>query len=419
MWWALAGAEVAFDVAIVGGGLVGLALAHALASAGLRPAVIEQASGGASEPADDYDQRAIALSFSAARILATAGGGTALWRSLEDAATPIRAVHVSEQGRFGRVQLCADELSVPALGYVAAGGVVGKALRDSVRERPDVTVLSPARLIGLSIRRGSARLRVCRDGKIVPVEAKVVVAADGGRSIVRMLIGAPARTRDYASRALIANVTASRGHEGTAYERFTRTGPLALLPMGERRFGVVWTADPAKLDELLAIDDAHFLLALRATFGARVGEFVRVGRRASFPLHRVSAVRKLHPRVVLIGNAANHLHPVAGQGFNLGLRDVAALSECLVEAHHQGEDIGGPRTLAEYMAGREGDHRRTVAFTDSLAGLFVAELPGLPVARNLAMLGLDAAGPLKRAFARQAMGVRGNRARLARGEALR
>ena len=397
-----------FDVAIVGGGLAGLALSHALASSGMRPVVIERdvAGGGGEGARSDFDARAIALSFGASRILANIGDGTGLWPTVERTATPILNVHVSEQGRFGRVHLAADELGVPALGYVTDGAAAGRALLESVRQRQEVTLLSEAKVAGLSVGRGGVRLSVIERDRSVSVDARVVVAADGGRSTVRALIGVPVRARDYASRAVIANITVSREHGGTAYERFTRFGPMALLPIDRAGFGLVWTAGVARADELLALDDVEFLGALRSTFGARVGNFLRVGTRASFPLHRVSAARMQHPRVVLIGNAANHLHPVAGQGFNLGLRDVAVLREHLVEAHRAGEDPGSAAVISGYVAARERDQRRTVGFTDSLASLFVADWPLLPTARNIAMLALDAAPHMRRAFGHQAMGIR-------------
>lgn len=400
-----------FDVAIVGGGLVGLTLAHGLSEFGITTCLVER--GIAGERLGSYSKRAIALSFGSARILDALGAGTDLWTRLQGAATEIRTVHVSERGRFGRVRINARDLGVPALGYVVTGAEAMEQLLWGIQGDPNVTVLSSAEVRGLTVRSGCATLEL--SGRMGSVDARLVVAADGDRSAVRALIGAPTREHDYGARALVANITGSRSHFGTAYERFTRDGPLALLPMSERQFGLVWSAGTTLVEDLTAMDDLMFLRQLHSVFGLRAGEFLHAGARASFPLKRINTGRLTHPRVVLIGSAANHLHPVAGQGFNLGLRDVASLCTLLGNAHSAGRDLGARSVLERYVAERVGDQCRTMRVTDGLARIFVSDMLLPPIIRSLGMLVLDNVTPLKRAFAHEAMGMSKVTGSLARG----
>jgi 2-octaprenyl-6-methoxyphenol hydroxylase len=241
------------------------------------------------------------------------------------------------------------------------------------------------------------------------------VAADGGDSPVRRRLGIPVLERGYGHTAVIANLTADRPHRGVAYERFTGSGPLAVLPMTEDRCSLVWTQRDADVPALLALEDREFLGAVQERFGHRLGRLLRVGRRAAYPL-RLARVREMvRPRVALIGNAAHTLHPVAGQGFNLGLRDVAELAEALVDARAAGADPGALPVLERFARRRLPDQERVALVTDGLARLFVNPLLPVRLARSLGLVALDLALPLKRAVTRQFMGVGGRRPRLARG----
>ncbi len=400
-----------FDLVVVGGGLVGASLVCALAGQGLRMALVEaQPLKVADLPG--YDDRGIALAAGSQRIFA----GMGLWPALAGAATPIRRIHVSDRGRFGFVRLDAADEGVPALGYVALARELGAALLGRLGGLAEVTLFSPARVADFAADGAGARLTLATEGGArQTLEARLVVAADGTRSALRDRLGIATTERDYGQSAVIANVSPQLAHEGVAYERFTDTGPLALLPMSEGRCALVWTVPADRVEAVMALDDAGFLAGLQARFGQRLGRLERVGRRSAYPLRLVRAKDALGPRLALIGNAAHTLHPIAGQGFNLGLRDVAALAEVLVEARRAGEDPGAPEVLARYARWRRADQRRVVAFTDGLNRLFASPLPPLACARDLGMLALDLLPPAKRGFGRLAMGRAGRLPRLARG----
>jgi 2-octaprenyl-6-methoxyphenol hydroxylase len=247
------------------------------------------------------------------------------------------------------------------------------------------------------------------------ITARLLVAADGGRSAIRERLGIAQRHHAYGHHAVVANVTPSLPHQGVAFERFTETGPLALLPMTQNRCGLVWTARDADLADVLALDDRAFLAALQERFGFRLGRFVAVGRRSHYPLELRLAETQVLDRVAVIGNAAHTVHPIAGQGFNLGIRDVAMLADVLVEAHRAGRDLGALAVLEGYEAARRRDQRTVALATDALARLFTNPLGPLRVARNLGMTLLDALPPAKHLLARVGMGLAGAQPRLARG----
>jgi len=245
--------------------------------------------------------------------------------------------------------------------------------------------------------------------------ARLLVAADGGRSAIRERLGIAQRHHAYGHHAVIANVTPSLTHNGVAYERFTETGPLALLPMTGNRCGLVWTTRDADLGDVLALDDRAFLATLQERFGFRLGRFTAVGCRGHYPLELRLAETQVLERVAIIGNAAHTVHPIAGQGFNLGIRDVAMLADVLIDARRNGRDLGSLAVLEGYEAARRRDHRAVALATDALARLFINPLGPLRVARNLGMTALDALPPVRTLLARAGMGLIGDQPRLSRG----
>lgn len=406
-----------YDVIIAGGGMVGASLAHALAGDGLRVAVIEPVPPAADDQ-PSYDDRAIALAYGTRRILE----GLGVWTVLAPHAEPIRRVHVSDRGQFGFTHLDARDEGAEALGYVVTARDLGAALLAPLAERADL--LCPARVADFVVEADRVRVTPEPVGYDSPagapstarsLTARLLVAADGGRSAIRERLGIAQRHHPYGHHAVVANVTPSLPHEGVAYERFTETGPLALLPMTGNRCGLVWTAREAELADVLALDDRAFLAALQERFGFRLGRFVAVGRRSHYPLELRLAEAQVLDRVAIIGNAAHTVHPIAGQGFNLGIRDVAMLAEVLVEAHRSGRDIGSLAVLQAYEAARRRDQRTVALATDALARLFVNPLGPLRVARNLGMTLLDALPPAKHLLARIGMGLAGPQPRLGRG----
>jgi 2-octaprenyl-6-methoxyphenol hydroxylase len=399
-----ANGSVRSDVAIAGGGMVGLSLAAALGSLSLDVAVIEPVAPDA-EGQPSFDSRTTALSNGSRRVL----DGIGAWAAVAGQATPIRRIHVSEQGAFGTAILTAEEQGVAALGHTIENRLLGRALRARVAACPRVRLV-PARVAGLV--GGRHAIRLATDAGPA-VEARLVVAADGAQSAVRSALGIAARVDDYGQHAVIAHLDTVRFHDYTAYERFTAAGPLAVLPIGEGRSSVVWTLAPEAAKRALALPDAAFLAELQAAFGLRLGRFTRVGRRQAYPLALTQAERLTAPRAAVLGNAAQSLHPVAGQGFNLALRDVAMLAELLADA--AGGDAGDPALLARYARWRAPDRGAVIRFTDSLVRGFGVDLAPLRLARGQGLFLFDLLRPVKHAFARRTMGLAGRQPRLVRG----
>jgi len=415
--------EGVFDVAIAGGGLVGASLALALRKLSLRVALIEASPYGAiGQPS--FDDRTTALSNGSRRTFAALD----VWPLIERDATAIRRIHVSDQGRFGFARLDAAEQGVDALGYVVTNRVMGAALWRRIEEE-GVEVFAPARVKGTQLLEGLQRIE-CEQGldRTIHLDTKLAVAADGAHSALREAAGIGVSTWDYGQVALIANVFSQRFHEHVAYERFTPTGPLALLPMSEGRLGLVWTVDHDSAQAVAALSDAAFLERLQSAFGFRLGRFIRVGSRQLYPLSLMRADRYVAPRLAIVGNAAQTLHPIAGQGFNLGLRDAASLAEVLADglAAHRPSlgqsqlafDPGDAVLLERYRAWRSADRGNIVRFTDGLVRLFTQPFGPVRLLRNAGMLAFDLLPPAKDALSQLSLGAAGRVPRLARGAPL-
>jgi 2-octaprenyl-6-methoxyphenol hydroxylase len=280
---------------------------------------------------------------------------------------------------------------------------------------PDLDLLAPARLVDFTDDGTRVTLEVERDGVVQTLATRLLVAADGGDSPVRERLGVPVRRWQYGQTAVVANVTPGRPHRGCAYERFTDSGPLALLPMTGGRCAVVWTVRDEDVDALLALDETAFLAGLQARFGHRLGMFQRAGRRHAYPLGLMRALESVRGRVAIIGNAAHTLHPVAGQGFNLGVRDVAALAEVIDEARRAGRDPGDAEVLDAYRRWRQREQAAMAVATDGLARLFANPLGPLRLGRQLGLLAVAWLPGLRHPLARAAMGLAGRQPRLSRG----
>lgn len=399
-----------YDLVIVGGGMVGASLAISLAGRGLRLALIEAYPPGA-ETQPSYDDRAIALAYGSRRIFEAIG----VWRDLAELAEPITDIHVSDRGHLGVTRLHAADESVPALGYVVTARELGGVLVRKLQADPTLDIYAPARVVGFTDQGDGVRVEVDRDGVVQTLGARLLVAADGGDSAIRGQLQLPVVRREYGQTAIVTNVSPNRPHHGIAYERFTDTGPVALLPMTEQRCAVVWTVRDDQVDATLALDDDAFLAELQRRFGQRVGRFVRVGRRAAYPLTLLRVRESVRGRVAVIGNAAHTLHPIAGQGFNLGIRDVAALAEVVDDAHKTGNDVGAHAALQRYAQWRAGEQRNVAWATDGLARLFSNPLAPLRIGRSLGLLAMELMPVAKHPLARAAMGLLGRQPRLARG----
>lgn len=400
------------DVLIVGGGLVGASLALAFGRAGLDVAIVEAHPFRLNEQ-PNYDERSIALAQGSQRIFS----GMGLWESLQDAVCPIHTIHVSDRGHFGFTRLKREQEGVEALGYVASARLLGNALIRAL-DNTAVNLISPALMDRFQVddNRVNATLEI--DGEPFEHSTRLLVAADGVQSPVREQLGIDSHQWDYGQTAIIANVTPTRPHNNIAYERFTDTGPMALLPLNSScqiMCSLVWTLHTDQVDDVMALDDATFLSQLQDRFGYRLGRFVKVGTRHAYPLQLLRAKQSTAQRLALIGNAVHTLHPIAGQGFNLGLRDVAALAEVVIDAQRKGDDIGSAGVLQRYADWRQTDQRRVVAFTDGMVRLFGQTLAPLVGLRDAGMLALDLCPPAKRGFGRLTMGRAGRLPRLARG----
>jgi 2-octaprenyl-6-methoxyphenol hydroxylase len=402
-----------FDVLIIGGGPVGASLACALGQRPLRVGVVES-SGWSAVGRPGYDDRSLALSFGTRRIFEAMG----LWPGMADRVTPIVEILVSDRGHFGTNRLNAEEYGFDALGYVVENRTLGQLFAERLPVLPNVELIHPAQLVSLRQGAGLIHAELQQAGDRRFIDARLLVGADGGQSSVRRLSAIGARSFDYGQTAVIANLSPELPHRRRAYERFTENGPLALLPLSENRCALVWTVDSGRSVELMALCDADFIAALQPYVGDRLGRIMRVGARTSYPLALVTAKRHTAGRTALIGNAMHTLHPVAGQGFNLGLRDVAALAEVVSDAAREGKDPGSAEVLARYEDWRRRDQQRVITLTDGLIRLFSNDFGPLVVARNLGMIAIDLIPPLKRALLRQTMGLAGRLPRLARGLAL-
>ncbi len=402
------------DVLIAGGGAVGSALACALAELPLSVVLVEARAAQLLEQ-PSFDARVTALANGSQRILA----GLGLWPELEGYAEAIRSIHISERGRFGAARISAAEEHVPALGYTVENQSLGRVLWERLGRSQRLTVLAPAAVTALEREPAHAVVTVQRGAASQRGRAKLVVAADGVRSVVRAALDVPTDEHDYGQRAVIFNCSTEVPLHGRAYERFTARGPIALLPLTGGRAAVIWTLPEGDAERIAALDVDAFRAELQEAFGQRLGRFLRIGERHLYTLARVASGAVHGERAVLIGDAALRLHPVAGQGFNLALRDVATLADVIAEALRDAPagsaDVGATDLLERYAAWREADRRRVSSFTHGLIQLFGEAAPGLGFGRGLGLMAFDLLPGAKALLARQTMGRAGRLPRLARG----
>lgn len=391
--------------------MVGASLACALGNSELTIAVIEAIPPG--EPGQpSYDDRTVALAYSSRYIFE----GIGVWQSIaQRSACPIKHIHISDRGHFGFTRLHAEDMRLDALGYVVETRALGAALYEAMSALDNVTLICPASVTDIVVTKKSATLTVEHDGNSRIINAQLAVAADGGDSPLRQTVGIPATKRKYDQSAVVANVTPGRDHGNVAYERFSSTGPLALLPMPGNRCSVVWSTPSDKVKAMLGWDDETFLAQLQTCFGDRLGRFSHVGKRVAYPLELTRVRNSVVERVVLVGNAAHTVHPVAGQGFNLGLRDVATLAQVIVDARRAGKDFGLLDVLTPYDKWRQRDNKRVASFTDGLIRIFTNENLPLTLARNLGLSFVNLFPGIKRTFIKRTSGLNGRLPRLARG----
>lgn len=389
--------SVPTDILIIGGGPVGATLALALQQGSITSTILEARSQGASH----QDQRALALSYGSRMILERLG----LWQELESAATAINSIHISQRGSFGRSVLKAEDHGQESLGYVLSYGALCRALDNALVDHPEVTVLYESEAQHVLPAADTATVEFSHAGERKRLKAAIAVLADGGRGIGD-IPGISRETKEYGHDALVSKVSCELPHDNIAYERFTPAGPMALLPNGERDFSLVWTGKSEDIEKLLELDESTFLQSLHEHFGDRVGRFLKVGKRLSFPLKLSYLDPTTAPHLAIIGNAAQTMHPVAGQGFNVGMRDAWELARVIMET--PAPSWGNETMLSGYRQQRRQDTKGGVLFTDFLVNTFSNDLVGLSAIRATALGLLDIAKPLKQRLVRKmSYGARG------------
>ena len=403
--------DTVLPVVIVGGGMVGLSLALMLAQQGLSVTLLEAirypaASTDQQPPAyhSSFDARNTALSRRTVQIYSDLG----LWSLLQQHATPIHQVQISERGGFGKARLQASEEGIESFGQVIENAWLGRVLLAQVRAQPLIQLIDGVSVEQLQQSADCVRVQANQNGQPLSLAARLLIAADGRDSFCRRALGVSASVHDYQQVALVTTVETSEPHAQIAFERFTPQGPLALLPLpGDYRRSVVWTVPAGSEAEWLGEqNDAHFLAALQDAFGGRAGRFVRTGPRSSYHLSQVLADQQAIGRVVLMGNAAHTLHPVAGQGFNLCLRDAQVLSKTLAAQAQKQADLGDAAMLKAYEQARLSDQKRVIRFCDSVVRGFSNHNPLLKLARNTGLLAFDVIPGAKQLVATYAMGLK-------------
>lgn len=404
-----------YDMVVAGGGMVGASLALALSVLNQKPPQILlvesfplSVTGVTGTPTynPSFDARSTALSYGSRLIFESLG----LWPTLQQHLADIESIHVSQRGRFGSMLMDKSDVDWSALGYVVENQWLGNTLMTTLAQQSNVTFLAPASVRMIRPIARASELTIERGGSAVTVTTDLLIVADGASSSLRQQLGIAKAERDYQQLSLIANVSFSRPHRGRAYERFTSSGPLALLPLtdserGEPRSALVWSLPPALAQEYVVAADADLITQLQQAFGNRLGEINRIGERATYPLKLIAAKEQLRRGVVVMGNAAHSLHPVAGQGFNLALRDCITLTRILGGALDRGEPLGSLELLQHYLQRQQFDQQKTILFSDRLPALFASTQWPMGLLRDLTLGALDGVPAAKNQFIRYAAGM--------------
>ncbi|MHA5057984.1 2-octaprenyl-6-methoxyphenyl hydroxylase [Acinetobacter schindleri] len=398
------------EVIIVGGGMVGLSLALMLAKTGIAVKLLEAIQYPDYDDINlapyhsSFDARNSALSRRSVQIYQELG----LWDALQEHATPILEVNITEQGSFGKARLIAEQEKVESFGQVIENAWLGRVLLTQVKKEPLIGLIDGVQVTSLIQDKDFAYIEAQRGETALKLQSKLVIAADGRDSFCRKALGIGASVHDYDQVAIVTTVQTSKPHQHVGFERFSPLGPLALLPLpGEYRRSVVWPVPKGTEHEWLGDEnDQHFLHALQQTYGDRAGKFQKTGKRFSFPLSQVLAEKQAVGRVVLMGNAAHTIHPVAGQGFNLCMRDAYVLNRYLAEQLEKGADLGDAQMLQDYEKSRLKDQQRVIKFCDSVVRGFSNQNPFLKLIRNTGLVAFENIPGIKPLVANYAMGLK-------------
>ena len=393
------------DITILGAGMAGASLVHLLAparAAGLSIALIDRQplswDKDDSDRPPSFDGRATALSWGTRQILEELD----IWNSIAPYACSIDHIQVSDEGRFGQAQLHANEQNTEALGYIIENHRLGQGLLSGLNVSDSLHVMAPNSVETVRMTANGAEL-ILDDGRTLTTQ--LLIMADGGRSPLPRQLGIEQSRKDYGAQALVTQVKCGQPHDHWAYERFSSDGPIAFLPLNKDEYAVVWTLSDDEVDDVLALADDVLIERLQARIGYRVGKISAMGERLTYPLALVKSSEQVRRSLVLLGNAAHSLHPVAGQGFNLTLRDAAVLAEHLNRAAMQGQDVGSLEVLEAYLQQQSADQRNTIAASDLLPRIFGSKAPAVAFLRDAGLLTMAAAPVARRLFARHAMGL--------------
>ncbi len=405
-------AHALYDILLVGGGLVGATLACALAPSGVRIALAEARAPALDWSPAQFDIRVSAITHGSQRIFETLG----VWDGIaRRRISPFRQMHVWDSSGNGKIHFDSAALGEGTLGHIIENGVMVAALYERLAQLDNVELVCPVRLKRL-VEGTEDMVLECEDGRILA--SRLLIGADGSRSWVRQQAGIDTTGRDYRQCALVTTIKTARPHQETAWQRFLPEGPLAFLPLTEGYSSLVWSTTPAQAESLLALPLARFADTLRVAFDDTLGEIVEVGARASFPLRFLQTKAYVRPRLALVGDAAHTVHPLAGQGVNLGLADAAALAEVLSEAIVARKDLGSIAVLRRYERWRHADNLAMLAAMDGFQRLFSSELSVVRWVRNLGLNLTHSMPPIKNSLMRYAMGMGGDLPKLARGVSL-
>ena len=402
-----------FDVVISGGGLSGALMALSLSNLvthqqqPLKIAIVE-ANPVLTDPSKSFDDRVLALSHGSAQYLKEVGA----WQHLQAHAEPIKNIHISDRGYYGKARLYAQHHQVDALGYVAEMSFIGAALLKTLAAKTNITWFAPNTIDAVQWQAEHVNIQLNSGTKLT---AALLLACDGAQSACRQFANISTTSRDYQQSALIANVGTAIHHQNIAYERFTETGPIAMLPLSTLssansqqksagRCSLVWTLTPELAEQMQNLSDEEFAVQLEQSFGRWLGNITQVGKRAVYPLKLLQASEQVYHRMALIGNASHTIHPIAGQGFNLGLRDVSDMAQVIKTALEKQQDIGSFANLMRYAKARQQDQKQVITLTDSLVTLFSNQLPPLVAGRNIGLKVLNYLPPLKKALVKKTMG---------------
>ena len=391
--------QTSYDIVIVGGGLVGMSLAVALAKSPCSVLLLEQ-NQAAPLHANVLDLRTTGMTRSSEQMFIQAG----VWQEMASAATAIERLDISEQGNFGAARIDANQHGISPIGYMMPNHQLIKILSEQVARLTNVTILSPASLVNAQENSAGYDLTIDHSNEQLSIAASLLVGADGGNSKVRSLLNIAAEHKSYQQSAIITNVRTQKEHHNIAYERFTQHGPLAVLPIQDGCCALIWTQAEANVNQYLEMDDQTFLHSLQKAFGYRLGKFLEVGKRSAYPLSLTTSNELTRPHAVLIGNAAQTVHPVAAQGFNLGLRDVHTLVHMLTEIDFNPECF--PIMLNEYEQKREPDRNHVIKLTDGLTRLFAPQMWPAKMLRSIGVRMISSLPAVQRGVLRRNLGLR-------------